>query len=88
MRYEQMINTAEEWLSEFQTPSINSLLIQTVIVVYLSLKVFKVVSLFVLQVKKIKTDLQKAATIPVSQISRIAGQENTKTPIQLKCILP
>uniref|UniRef100_A0A8C3JML5 mRNA export factor GLE1 n=2 Tax=Scolopacidae TaxID=8917 RepID=A0A8C3JML5_9CHAR len=31
--------------------------------------------LFVLQVKKIKTDLQKAATIPVSQISRIAGSQ-------------
>lgn len=52
-------------------------------VVYLSAKVFKVVCLFVLQVKKIKTDLQKAATIPVSQISRIAGQENAKNPIQV-----
>jgi len=68
--------------------SINSLLIQTILVVYLSVNVFKVVFLFaylfVLQVKKIKTDLQKAATIPVNQISRIAGQENTKNPIQLK----
>ncbi|PKU33048.1 hypothetical protein llap_16647 [Limosa lapponica baueri] len=39
------------------------------------------------EVKKIKTDLQKAATIPVSQISRIAGQENAENPIQLKCLL-
>uniref|UniRef100_A0A8U7NZ86 mRNA export factor GLE1 n=1 Tax=Corvus moneduloides TaxID=1196302 RepID=A0A8U7NZ86_CORMO len=34
-----------------------------------------IVCLFVLQVKKIKTNLQKAATIPVSQISSISGSK-------------
>jgi len=41
------------------------------------------VVVLLLQVRKIRMELQKAVTIPVSQISTIAGQENAKNPIQL-----
>lgn len=41
---------------------------------------FLIVVVVLLQVRKIRMELQKAVTIPVSQISTIAGQENAKNP--------